>query len=124
MTERSVFMTCMEAEKMVIPYINDELSPTDMENFLDHIEHCENCREELEIHYLVDEGLKKLDEAEGTYDIVGDLHRKLGDTGRILQKYLAFQVCRHAVGTLTGIALLVIFLMQIRIWHETGFLFF
>ena len=117
-------MTCMEAEKMVIPYINDELSPGDMEEFLDHIEHCDNCREELEIHYLVDEGLKKLDEAEGTYDIVGDLHRKLEGTSRVLQKFLTFQIGRYVIGTLTGVALLVAFLMQIRIWHETGFLFF
>lgn len=117
-------MTCMEAEKMVIPYIKDELSPTDLEDFLDHIECCENCMEELEIHYLVDEGLKKLDEADGTYDIVGDLHRKLENTGRTLQKFLAFQITRYAVSTLMGVALLVMFLMQVRIWHETGFLFF
>ena len=66
-------MTCVEAEKMVVPYMKDELSPTELEDFLDHIHTCENCREELEIHYMVDVGLKKLDEADGTYDIVGDL---------------------------------------------------
>ena len=65
-------MTCVEAEKMVVPYMKDELSPTELEDFLDHIHTCENCREELEIHYMVDVGLKKLDEADGTYDIVGD----------------------------------------------------
>ena len=52
-------MTCMEAEKMVVPYMKDELSPTELEDFLDHIKTCENCREELEIHYMVDVGLKK-----------------------------------------------------------------
>ena len=62
-------MTCMEAEKMVIPYINDQLSVTELEDFIEHIKTCENCREELEIHYMVDVGLKKLDEADGTYDI-------------------------------------------------------
>ena len=68
-------MTCVEAEKMVVPYMKDELSPTELEDFLDHIKTCDNCREELEIHYMVDVGLKKLDEADGTYDIVGDLKR-------------------------------------------------
>lgn len=117
-------MTCMEAEKMVIPYINDELSPTELEDFIEHIETCENCREELEIHYMVDVGLKKLDEADGTYDIVGDLKRKLEDSAGILQKFLAFQVTRYAVSTLTVLALLLMVLLQIRIWHQTGFLFF
>ena len=50
-------MTCVEAEKWC-PYMKDELSPTELEDFLDHIHTCENCREELEIHYMVDVGLK------------------------------------------------------------------
>ena len=28
-------MTCVEAEKMVVPYMKDELSPTELEDFLD-----------------------------------------------------------------------------------------
>ena len=36
--ERSVpVMTCMEAEKMVIPYINDQLSVTELEDFIEHL---------------------------------------------------------------------------------------
>ena len=44
-------MTCVEAEKMVVPYMKDELSPTELEDFLNHIKTCDNCREELE--YLI-----------------------------------------------------------------------
>ena len=91
-------MTCMEAEKMVIPYINDQLSVTELEDFIEHIKTCENCREELEIHYMVDVGLKKLDEADVT-----------------------FQVARYAVSTLMAMALVVIFLLQLRIWKQAGF---
>lgn len=118
------FMTCMEAEKKVIPYINDELSPMEVEDFLEHIETCEKCWEELEINYMVDVGLKKLDEADGTYDIVGDLRRKLEGSGKLLQKFLLVQVAGYAVHTLMTAALIVMFFMQIRIWHQTGFLFF
>ena len=83
-------MTCVEAEKMVVPYMKDELSPTELEDFLDHIHTCENCREELEIHYMVDVGLKKLDEADGTYDIVGDLKRKVAESYRSLRHISMF----------------------------------
>ena len=93
-------MTCMEAEKMVIPYINDQLSVTELEDFIEHIKTCENCREELEIHYMVDVGLKKLDEADGTYDIVGDLKRKLESSEAVLRRFFTFQVARYAVSTL------------------------
>ena len=109
-------MTCVEAEKMVVPYMKDELSPTELEDFLDHIHTCENCREELEIHYMVDVGLKKLDEADGTYDIVGDLKRK------VARHISMFQITTYAVSTLTGMALIVMILLQLRIWNTFGFL--
>ena len=115
-------MTCVEAEKMVIPYIRDELTPTELEDFLDHIETCPNCREELEIHYMVDVGLKKLDEADGTYDIVGDLKRKIADSYRILRHVSAFQITTYAISTLTGMALIVMILLQLRIWNTLGIL--
>lgn len=117
-------MTCAEAEKLVIPYIRDELSPVELEDFMDHVDTCSNCREELEIHYMVEVGLKKLDEADGTYDIVGALKRKLNESRFVLNRYLVLQVARYAVGTLMGMALLLAFLLQLRIWHQAGFLFF
>ena len=115
-------MTCVEAEKMVVPYMKDELSPTELEAFLDHIHTCENCREELEIHYMVDVGLKKLDEADGTYDIVGDLKRKVAESYRSLRHISMFQITTYAVSTLTGMALIVMILLQLRIWNTFGFL--
>ena len=115
-------MTCVEAEKMVVPYMKDELSPTELEDFLDHIHTCENCRGELEIHYMVDVGLKKLDEADGTYDIVGDLKRKVAESYRSLRHISMFQITTYAVSTLTGMALIVMILLQLRIWNTFGFL--
>jgi len=114
----------MEAEKMVIPYINDKLSLVELEDFIDHIKTCEKCREELEIHYMVDVGLKKLDDENATYDIVGDLKRKLEDSVSALNRALAFQVAGYTVGTLMSMSLIVMVLMQVRIWQQTGFLFF
>ena len=114
----------MEAEKLVIPYINDELSPTEQEDFIEPIETCEKCREELEIHYMVDVGLRKLDEDDAVYDIVGDLQRKLESSAFRIQRFFTFQVTKYAVGTLMSMAVLVMILLQIRIWHQTGFLFF
>lgn len=117
-------MTCTEAEKMVMPYINDKLSPQELEDFIEHIKTCENCREELEIHYMVDVGLKKLDEADGTYDIVGDLKRKLEESANTIRRFFLFQITRYSVSTLMAMALLLSVLLQLRIWKQAGFLFF
>ena len=59
-------MICREAETLVIPYINHELTDEKMAEFLEHIENCENCREELEIYYTVAVGIQQLDTDTGT----------------------------------------------------------
>ena len=100
-------MTCTEAEKMVVPYIEDKLSLSELEEFMEHIETCENCREELE-----------------TYDIAGDLKRKLTESRRVLKSLLMFRITRYAVRTLMAMSLIVTVLLQLRIWHQAGFLFF
>lgn len=117
-------MTCAEAEKLIVPYMEDKLSVTELEDFIEHIETCKNCREELEIHYMVDVGLKKLDQADGNFDIVGALKRKIADSAAILHRYMMLQVAGYSAGTLMTMALLVMILLQLRIWRQTGFLFF
>lgn len=117
-------MNCREAEKMVVPYIKDKLTIDELDDFLEHVEDCGNCMEELEIHYMVDVGLRKLDEDDTVYDIVGDLQRKLESSAFRIQRSFTLQVTKYAIGTLTSMALLVSILLQLRIWHQTGFLFF
>lgn len=117
-------MTCAEAEKLIVPYMEDKLSVTELEDFIEHIETCKNCREELEIHYMVDVGLKKLDQADGNFDIVGALKRKIADSAAILHRYMMLQVAGYSASTLMTMTLLVMILLQLRIWRQTGFLFF
>lgn len=117
-------MTCAEAEKLIVPYMEDKLSVTELEDFIEHIETCKNCREELEIHYMVDVGLKKLDQADGNFDIVGALKRKLADSAAILHRYMMLQVAGYSASTLMTMALFVMILLQLWIWRQTGFLFF
>ena len=49
-------MTCEEAERLVMPYINGSITDQELEGFLKHIDHCPECREELEIYFTVDVG--------------------------------------------------------------------
>ena len=68
-------MTCKEAEQMVMPYINDELTrDRELEAFLDHVYSCRSCYEELEIYYTLYAGLAQLDSDE---DGNQDMHNLL-----------------------------------------------
>ena len=109
-------MTCMEAEKRVIPYINDRLSVPELEDFIEHIKTCENCREELEIYFTVDVGIRQLDQETGTYNIKGALETALELSRQRVHTLGILETARYAVNTLCFWAVLVVLVLQFGMW--------
>lgn len=64
-------VTCKEAQGLIVPYINDKLDIKQLEQFLEHIETCSDCREELEVYFTLLTGMKQLDEDK---NLSGNLH--------------------------------------------------
>ncbi len=115
-------MTCKEAENLVIPYIRHELEDDQlMEEFLDHIDSCENCKEELEIYYTVEAGIRQLDSDTGNYNIKGDMEEDLLASRQKLYSIHMVDVARYAADTLLLISLIVMIALQCRIWWQQGF---
>lgn len=54
-------MTCLEAQSKIIAYIDYKLEKDEKQQFLDHVNRCEDCREELDIYYTMIEGMRHLD---------------------------------------------------------------
>lgn len=57
-------MNCIEARRMVAPYVKGELSDKELENFLKHIEQCEDCMDELDIYFTFYRAMDLLDTGE------------------------------------------------------------
>lgn len=55
-------MDCLEAQSKMMDFVRDELDDDETEAFLEHVETCRECSEELQISYCVYEGIKMLDE--------------------------------------------------------------
>lgn len=55
-------MNCKEAEKKIPFFLNDELDGDGLAEFVEHIEACPECKEELSIQFLVAEGLEQLEQ--------------------------------------------------------------
>ena len=53
-------MTFREAERLVMPYINGSITDEELKSFVEHIDHCPDCREELEIYFTVDVGISQV----------------------------------------------------------------
>lgn len=55
-------MTCLEAQSKIIAYIDHDLERDEKQDFLKHIQCCNDCKEELNIYYTMIEGMRQLDE--------------------------------------------------------------
>ena len=70
-------MTCKEAEKLIPVFLEDDLDTDDLREFMEHIEECGECKEELSIQFLVKEGLSRL-EAGSVFDLKNELEYRIG----------------------------------------------
>ena len=114
-------MTCRDAQRLVTPYINGSITDQELEEFLKHIDSCPDCREELEIYFTVDVGIRQLDEGTGTYNIKGALETALALSRQRLRSLHLLKITRYAVNTLCFWSVLVVLIIQMRIWGQAGF---
>lgn len=67
-------MNCMISQAKIHGFLNNQLNDTELEEFLLHIGNCSECKEELEIQYILSEAMKKMDKDE---DISCNFHQML-----------------------------------------------
>lgn len=80
-------MKCNEALQMFNGYMDEELNHKELDIFLNHIEECKNCREELEINYILKYGLSDdYDDKKGSYDFVKIIDDDLKASGEFVKR--------------------------------------
>ena len=57
-------MTCKDFSGMIPAFMKKELPDPQMRGFLAHYRQCAYCREELEIHYLIDKAFEQMEVGE------------------------------------------------------------
>ena len=67
-------MDCKKAQSLVTAYIMRKLNDKDLEDFLEHVDSCEECYEELEIYYTVHYTIARLDEDEADQVYLSLIH--------------------------------------------------
>lgn len=106
-------MTCKEAEQMVRLYINDELTDKELAAFLEHIESCKSCYEELEIYYTLFAGLAQLDGENENLDMRNLMRDTLHAARMRVRGRKIFNVYYVLSQVLATLALGVMILMEI-----------
>lgn len=69
-------MNCKDTEKMIPAFLRDDLDSRELKRFIEHIDFCPECMEELSIQFLVAEGLERL-ESGSNFNLQNALAKKL-----------------------------------------------
>ena len=72
-------------EKLIPQFLDDDLDNQDLADFLDHIDNCPECKEELTIQFLVRVGMQRLEDG-NTFNLVKELERELADAKKKMHR--------------------------------------
>ena len=78
-------MECREFEKRIPAFLDGTMDHRELEQFIDHRKLCDSCREELDIQFLVQEGMQYLESGDN-YDLQGELERRLLEVRRSINR--------------------------------------
>ena len=106
-------MNCRIAEGMVNKYINHTLPLNDLEDFLEHIEKCSSCYDELATYFIVHKAMQQLDEKQE--DTVLDFKELLEEDIRKSRRYIRKKKFHSVL-----IAALVVFLVFVILELKEG----
>lgn len=111
-------MDCLEAEKRITYFIQDELGWEETEAFLNHLRSCEHCRRELETHFFLVEGLRMLDSETEEFDVKGTMDRTIRRAYQSLGRRRMYLIVTYVMQTLVTLSVAVSVLLMGRMWLE------
>lgn len=105
-------MTCKEAEKMIPQFLEDDLDTEDLREFMEHIEKCSECEEELSIQFLVEEGMARL-ETGSVFDLQNELKAQMENAEHTLKFRENMQWLLYGLEGLVGVACITLIALLI-----------
>ena len=101
---------CKQLEKLIPQFLDDDLDNQDLADFLDHIDNCPECKEELTIQFLVRVGMQRLEDG-NTFNLVKELDRELAEAKKKMHRrktlVLISYVLEIAVAAIFALCLLL-----------------
>lgn len=110
--ERNEEMECRECEKLIPGFIKGKLNYPTLRRFYGHLRQCQDCREELDIQFLIQEGMQHLEEGDA-FDLQSELDERMEAAEKSIRYhsiflYAGIAVEILAVGLLAGIVIWIL----------------
>ena len=104
-------LNCKQTEKPITQFIENDMDHATKWNFLEHVDKCPSCKEELSIQFLVTTGMQRLENGD-TFDLNRELRSKMNTERHHLQVLKSLQDGLYATQALS---LLLAFLILIMV---------
>lgn len=111
---RSRSMDCKEFLRLTPEFVDDRLMGKPAYKFLEHMENCEECREELHIQYLVSEGMSRLESGAG-FNLDEELELKVSSYKKMLARRHTLDVIVYWMEAVSIVA--IIFILTLVFLH-------
>lgn len=105
-------MDCKEVMKMIPDFLDYKLNSRELKDFLDHIEKCQECKEELSIQFLIQEGMARLEEGD-TFDLQNEFDWMIENAKRKMRIRRALNILVYGVEILAIITIITIIVLII-----------
>ena len=94
--DRNTKKSCKEIQSLIPRYLAEELTVHEAREFTAHLRKCRDCREEIEISYLLGKGLDRVEKGE-SIDLHTDIDKMLGDTEEAVTRLTQFRTAVYLV---------------------------
>lgn len=105
-------MECKDFEKRIPDFIEKKMDYPTLKRFYEHVQQCRDCREELEIQFLVWKGMERLEEG-NAFDLQSELKQRMEEAVKSIRYHgvflcigIAMEIV--AVGLLAGIVIWIL----------------
>lgn len=88
--------SCKEIQSLIPGYLAGELTIHQAGEFTEHLKKCRDCREEIEISYLLVTGINKVENGE-TIDLHADMEEMLEDTENAITHLTQFRTAVYLI---------------------------
>jgi hypothetical protein len=101
---------CKDIIKLIPRYQAEALSSRELKVFLAHIDECAECQEELAIHYLINEGIMRLEDG-AAFDLPQILEAHRARAAAQLKRRSAMQMLVYIFEVLIVLAVIALLLL-------------
>ena len=110
-------MDCRTAQEKIMDFINQEMTDDETRAFVEHVDSCPDCYEELQISYSLFLGLKMLDQEDtDSFHIQHELDRFMEETkSRIFKRRLIRKILFWTT-LIVCVIVALFFLLQLIRW--------